>query len=70
MSIAVNAGSIQDNLLQLIQALGEYLTSDDEFVRAKGNDYITIAYTSIIDSTFSHGTAVKYFDRVRTRSHQ
>lgn len=33
---AVNEGSVQDNLLLLIQELGEYLTNDDEFIRAKG----------------------------------
>jgi DNA repair/transcription protein MET18/MMS19 len=33
----VNEGSVQDNLLRLIQTLGEYLINDDEFVRAKGN---------------------------------
>ncbi|KAL9559611.1 hypothetical protein PS6_000706 [Mucor atramentarius] len=31
----VNEGSVQDNLLHLIQTLGEYLINDDEFVRAK-----------------------------------
>ncbi|KAI9302458.1 Dos2-interacting transcription regulator of RNA-Pol-II-domain-containing protein [Cunninghamella echinulata] len=32
----VNQGAIQENLLQMIQAMGEYLTSEDDFVRAKG----------------------------------
>ncbi|KAI8372565.1 Dos2-interacting transcription regulator of RNA-Pol-II-domain-containing protein [Choanephora cucurbitarum] len=41
----VNLGSVQDNLLQLIQALGEYLTNDDEFVRAKA--------TSLLSSTLA-----------------
>lgn len=36
--IDVNQGSVQENLLQLIQTLGEYLTNDDGFVRAKGNN--------------------------------
>ncbi|KAI8099496.1 Dos2-interacting transcription regulator of RNA-Pol-II-domain-containing protein [Halteromyces radiatus] len=31
----VNQGAIQENLLQMIQAMGEYLTSDDDFVRSK-----------------------------------
>lgn len=35
--VVVNEGSVQDNLLRLIQTLGEYLINDDEFVRAKGN---------------------------------
>ncbi|SAM02494.1 hypothetical protein [Absidia glauca] len=33
---AVNQGAIQQNLLQMIQAMGEYLTSEDDFVRFKG----------------------------------
>lgn len=32
----VNSGDSQANLLQLIQSLGEYLTNDDGFIRAKG----------------------------------
>lgn len=36
--IDINQGSVQENLLQLIQTLGEYLTNDDGFVRAKGNN--------------------------------
>ncbi|KAI9028306.1 Dos2-interacting transcription regulator of RNA-Pol-II-domain-containing protein [Phycomyces nitens] len=32
----INATSIQDNLLKLIQTMGEYLTNEDDFVRAKG----------------------------------
>ncbi|ORZ06644.1 Dos2-interacting transcription regulator of RNA-Pol-II-domain-containing protein [Absidia repens] len=32
---AVNQGAIQENLLQMIQAMGEYLTSEDDFVRSK-----------------------------------
>lgn len=38
--VVVNAASIQENLLRLIQGLGEYLTNDDEFVRAKGKSQI------------------------------
>lgn len=37
MVSAVNEGSVQNNLLGLIQELGEYLINDDEFIRAKGN---------------------------------
>ncbi|KAI7878974.1 hypothetical protein K492DRAFT_132041 [Lichtheimia hyalospora FSU 10163] len=32
---AVNSNSVQANLLQLIQSMGEYLTNDDDHVRAK-----------------------------------
>lgn len=35
--VAVNSNSVQANLLQLIQSMGEYLTNDDDHVRAKGN---------------------------------
>lgn len=35
--LAVNSNSVQANLLQLIQSMGEYLTNDDDHVRAKGN---------------------------------
>ncbi|KAI8971461.1 Dos2-interacting transcription regulator of RNA-Pol-II-domain-containing protein [Mycotypha africana] len=31
----VDEGVVQDNLLQLVQALGEYLINDDEYIRAK-----------------------------------
>ncbi|KAI8387304.1 Dos2-interacting transcription regulator of RNA-Pol-II-domain-containing protein [Blakeslea trispora] len=37
----VNLGSVQDNLLQLIQALGQYLTNDDEFIRAKATGLLS-----------------------------
>ena len=39
LHIVVNEGSVQDNLLRLIQTLGEYLVNDDEFVRAKGDTW-------------------------------
>ncbi|KAI9315826.1 RNAPII transcription regulator C-terminal-domain-containing protein [Dichotomocladium elegans] len=32
---AVNSNSVQANLLQLIQSMGEYLTNDDDHIRAK-----------------------------------
>lgn len=41
----VNAGSIQDNLLLLIQELGEYLTNDDEFIRAKATGLLSNTLT-------------------------
>ncbi|GAN08747.1 MMS19 nucleotide excision repair protein homolog [Mucor ambiguus] len=41
----VNEGSVQDNLLRLIQTLGEYLINDDEFVRAKATGLLSNALT-------------------------
>ncbi|KAI9256906.1 Dos2-interacting transcription regulator of RNA-Pol-II-domain-containing protein [Sporodiniella umbellata] len=38
---AVNQGSVQEHLLQLIQCLGEYLTSDDDFIRAKATGLLS-----------------------------
>lgn len=49
---AVNAGSIQDNLLLLIQELGEYLTNDDEFIRAKGRHTIDSLWLLSLQSPF------------------
>ncbi|CEG83217.1 hypothetical protein RMATCC62417_17177 [Rhizopus microsporus] len=37
----INQGSVQENLLQLIQTLGEYLTNDDGFVRAKATGLLS-----------------------------
>ncbi|GAA5803787.1 Dos2-interacting transcription regulator of RNA-Pol-II-domain-containing protein [Helicostylum pulchrum] len=37
----VNKGSVQNNLLELIQELGEYLTNDDEFIRAKATGLLS-----------------------------
>ncbi|KAG0191395.1 hypothetical protein DFQ28_000281 [Apophysomyces sp. BC1034] len=34
--LAVNNDAVQENLLRLIQSMGEYLTSEDDFIRAKG----------------------------------
>ncbi|KAI8092187.1 Dos2-interacting transcription regulator of RNA-Pol-II-domain-containing protein [Gilbertella persicaria] len=41
----VNQGSVQDKLLQLIQTMGEYLTNDDEFVRAKATGLLSSTLT-------------------------
>ncbi|CAO3642299.1 unnamed protein product [Mucor fragilis] len=41
----VNEGSVQDNLLRLIQTLGEYLVNDDEFVRAKATGLLSSTLT-------------------------
>ncbi|CAO3701309.1 unnamed protein product [Rhizopus microsporus] len=43
--INVNQGSVQENLLQLIQTLGEYLTNDDGFVRAKATGLLSTSLT-------------------------
>ncbi|KAG2210963.1 hypothetical protein INT47_000123 [Mucor saturninus] len=37
----VNEGSVQNNLLSLIQELGEYLINDDEFIRAKATGLLS-----------------------------
>ncbi|OAD79724.1 hypothetical protein PHYBLDRAFT_179221 [Phycomyces blakesleeanus NRRL 1555(-)] len=37
----INATSIQDNLLRLIQSMGEYLTNEDDFVRAKATGLLS-----------------------------
>ncbi|KAI8977927.1 Dos2-interacting transcription regulator of RNA-Pol-II-domain-containing protein [Pilobolus umbonatus] len=37
----INTGSVQANLLQLIQILGQYLTSEDEFVRTKATGLLS-----------------------------
>ncbi|KAI7907118.1 Dos2-interacting transcription regulator of RNA-Pol-II-domain-containing protein [Cokeromyces recurvatus] len=41
----INEGSAQDNLLHLIQCLGEHLTNEDEFIRAKATGLLSITLT-------------------------
>ncbi|KAI8637654.1 Dos2-interacting transcription regulator of RNA-Pol-II-domain-containing protein [Parasitella parasitica] len=41
----VNEGSVQDNLLRLIQTLGDYLINEDEFVRAKATGLLSNTLT-------------------------
>ncbi|KAI9282888.1 Dos2-interacting transcription regulator of RNA-Pol-II-domain-containing protein [Umbelopsis sp. AD052] len=41
ISTIVNSGDTQANLLQLIQSLGEYLTNDDGFIRAKATGLLS-----------------------------
>ncbi|KAI7849449.1 Dos2-interacting transcription regulator of RNA-Pol-II-domain-containing protein [Circinella umbellata] len=50
---AVNTASVQANLLQLIQSMEEYLTSDDDHIRAKGNIYIFCDQQSINEAAVS-----------------
>ncbi|KAF7730959.1 hypothetical protein EC973_001005 [Apophysomyces ossiformis] len=37
----VNDSNVQENLLRLIQSMGEYLTSEDEFIRAKATGLLS-----------------------------
>lgn len=59
-SLVVNSDSIQENLLRLIQSLGEYLTNDDEFVRAKGNWSLVIEGLDL-NLLFSNWTFIQHF---------
>ncbi|KAI8061634.1 Dos2-interacting transcription regulator of RNA-Pol-II-domain-containing protein [Gongronella butleri] len=69
---AVNQGSIQQNLLQLIQAMGEHLTSDDDAVRAKAIGLLSYTLSNLDASSFNE-TAVSvltnfYCDRLSDKS--
>ncbi|KAI9471923.1 MAG: Dos2-interacting transcription regulator of RNA-Pol-II-domain-containing protein [Benjaminiella poitrasii] len=44
-------GSVQDNLLRLIQCLGEYLTNEDEFIRAKVSVLVDFYCERLTDKT-------------------
>ncbi|KAG1093339.1 hypothetical protein G6F42_018986 [Rhizopus arrhizus] len=50
----VNEGAVQDNLLHLIQTLGEYLINDDEFVRAKVSVLVDFYCERLSDKTCVH----------------
>ncbi|KAI8388489.1 RNAPII transcription regulator C-terminal-domain-containing protein [Radiomyces spectabilis] len=54
---AVHNGRVQDNLLLLIQQLGEYLTSDDDFVRAKATGLLSTTLREC-EHTSINGSAV------------
>ncbi|KAG2184461.1 hypothetical protein INT43_000370 [Umbelopsis isabellina] len=45
----VNSGNTQTTLLQLIQSLGEYLTNEDGFIRAKGKTHYTTSCSFATD---------------------
>lgn len=63
---AVNSNSVQANLLQLIQSMGEYLTNDDDHIRAKGNrlgdrarsGLVTHSVSKLLDFFHTHSTTV------------